>query len=149
MSSFLSDPAARVLTISALVSVVNLMGVWFGSGAVRGKSKTTPNPEDAATIVKGSTPSATDPPEVARILRAHTNSIANMFPFYLLAILYVLAGCSELEAWLLFGSFAGFRLFYSIAYAAAAQPWRSLMFTGGTLSLLALFVRLTMKLLAG
>jgi prostaglandin-E synthase 1 len=149
MTGFLSDPAARVLTISALVSVANLMGVWFGSGAARGKTKMTPNPEDTSTIVKGATANPVDPPEVARVLRAHTNSIANMFPFYLMAILYVMAGCSEMEAWILFGSFAGFRVLYTIAYAAAKQPWRTLMFVGGTLSLLGLFARLTMKLLAG
>lgn len=57
---------------------------------------------------------------------------------------YVLWGCSEKAAWILF-SFAGLRALYSLACARAKQPWGRLFFSGVTLSLFALFARLLMK----
>jgi prostaglandin-E synthase 1 len=125
MTSLAANPAFLAYAASMIVLALNLLGLWVYSGAVRGKTKTTPNTEDASTILKGSKLVDTEPPEVARVLRAHANAMANILPFALVALVYVLAGASGIVPLILFGVFTLARLVHSLTYVGARQPWRS------------------------
>jgi uncharacterized MAPEG superfamily protein len=144
MHSLVSEPSFVAYTITAIVLSLNLLVVWAYSGVVRGKTKTAVNAEDAAQF---KTPLVDDhPPEVARVLRAHANAQANIFPFLVLGLLFVLAGGSATSAEVIFGVFTVSRLAHSFAYLAGKQPWRTIFFSLGGLATLALIVSLVMLL---
>src|SRR6202034_2389273 len=76
--------------LTCTVLCLNLLLLWVASGVTRAKAGIAINPEDGARY---SAPvSDLDPPAVARILRAHRNAEAVIYPFLLLGLLYVLAG---------------------------------------------------------
>jgi uncharacterized MAPEG superfamily protein len=149
MPSLLSNPAFVAYTVTSLVYILMLTLLWAGSGAVRGKAKAVHNPEDTETVSKGATVVQADPPEVARVLRVHQNTLVNGLPFLFLGLIYVLCGCSGTEAWALFGGFTAIRVLYTLVYLAGKQPWRSLTFLLGVLITLALMVRIAMKVAMG
>jgi prostaglandin-E synthase 1 len=138
MPSLVANPAFVAYALSLVVLSLNLLVLWGYSGAVRGKTKTTPNEEDASTVAKGSQVVELDPPEVARVLRAHKNAMANIVPFAILGLVYVLAGGSATVAWVVFGVFTAARLAHSFAYLGGRQPWRTLSFVLGGVATVAL-----------
>lgn len=138
MTNLASQPAFVAYAVSILVLSLNLLLLWAYSGSVRGKTKTTPNSEDANTIARGAQLSEADPPEVARVLRAHRNAMANIVPFAILGLVYVLAGGAALPAEILFGVFTASRLAHSLTYLSGKQPWRSLSFGLGAATTIAL-----------
>jgi glutathione S-transferase len=131
-------PAFVIYAITSLVLCANLLFLWAYSGAVRAKTKTAINPEDSRRF--GAPLRETDPPEVARVLRAHANAQASIYPFLILGLVFVLAGGSAGTAKILFGVFAVARILHSFAYLTAKQPWRTLLFIVGALALVALMV---------
>jgi len=133
--NLVANPAFTAYAVAILVLSFNLLFLWGYSGGVRGRSKTTPNPEDAGSaraIVDG------DPPEVARVLRAHKNAMANIVPFAILGLVYVLANGNATAAAVIFGIFTASRVGHSFAYLGAKQPWRSIAFGVGALTTLVL-----------
>lgn len=134
------DPVSTAYTLTVVVNSLNLLVLWNLSGGARGGTKTTLNPEDAATVLRGASIVEADPPEVARVLRAHRNSFDNTIPFLLLASAFAALGPDPLEAQVLFGVFTGARLFYSLAYLKGLQPWRSISYLIGLLTTLALMI---------
>lgn len=117
--------------VFAAVLCVLLLVIDLASGIARVRSRTTLNPEDAATILKSSQLVGSDPESVARALRAHRNTLANVLPFLVAMLLWVLLGAPR--PWVLWLSavFTTARVLYAIAYLASAQPWRSLAFAVG------------------
>src|SRR6185503_8771056 len=111
----LSNKAFLIYCLMSIVLSVVLTGLWGYSGGVRGKTKTTPNPEDAGTVAKGSTVTDAEPSEVGRVMRVYKNSAANIVPFLVLGLLYSLVGATEMMAWILFGGFTAARLLYTVA----------------------------------
>jgi uncharacterized MAPEG superfamily protein len=127
-----------------IVLCLNMLALWGYSGAVRAKTKTTPNPEDVATVAKGSSVSLSDSPEIGRVLRAHRNATDNILPFALLAFLYVAYGASPMAMGIVCGIFTLARLCHTFVYLAGKQPWRTIFYTIGgvdTLVLMALIIR--------
>ncbi|HEX4457006.1 MAG TPA: MAPEG family protein [Polyangia bacterium] len=121
-----------VITVLALSAL--LIFLWAYSGTVRGKTKTTMNPEDGraynAPVVER------DPPEVARVLRAHANAQANIIPFLLIGLVFVAMGGGPTMGAALFGAFVFFRVAHAIAYLVGKQPWRTISFVlGGVVTL--------------
>jgi microsomal prostaglandin-E synthase 1 len=130
-----SNPAFTVYAVTILVLSINMLFLWGYSGGVRGKTKTTPNTEDArdpSRVVE------IDPPEVARVLRAHKNAMANIVPFSILGLVFVLAGGSATVAAVVFGVFTFARVAHSFAYLGGKQPWRTVFFVLGATATLAL-----------
>jgi len=138
MQTLASNPAFMVYVLATLVLCLNLMFLWGYSGGVRGKTKTALNPEDAATVAKGAQVTETDPPEVARVLRAHRNAEANIYPFLALGLVFVLLGGPAEHAKIIFGIFVGARWLHSFVYLAGKQPWRTLSFAIGAFAILGL-----------
>src|SRR5262249_17313627 len=143
MDDLLVNPSFMIYCLAAVALAVNMLGLWAYSGVVRTKSKTTPNSEDAATVAKGSTVSAEMPPAVARVLRAPQNAFANIVPFVVVALLYVLLGATPKMAWILIGGFTAMRYLHSFFYLREIQPWRTITFSLGGLLTLGVLVQVT------
>ena len=125
------NPTLVAYSLCACVLVLNQLILWLMSANVRGKTKTAVNPEDLSTVAKGATLSEGDPPEVARVLRAHANGQANILQLLILGALFVQVNGPALEAQILFGIFTAARVLYSIVYVGGKQPWRTVMFVIG------------------
>jgi uncharacterized MAPEG superfamily protein len=132
----LNSPTFVAYAITCLVLSLNLLFLWAYSGAVRGRTRMAINPEDAAK--HGVPLSEIDPPPVARVLRAHSNAQAAIYPFLLMGLVYVLAGGPFWTATIIFGAFVLARLAHSVLYLAGKQPWRTLSFVASGLATLAL-----------
>lgn len=132
-----ANPAFTVYAITILVLSLNMLVLWALSGGVRAKTHTTPNKEDSKDPSKTRVVDA-DPPEVARVLRAHKNAMANIVPFAILGLVYVLAGGSAMTAAVIFGVFTFARVAHSFAYLGGKQPWRTIFFSLGGAATLAL-----------
>src|SRR3984957_5811766 len=85
-----ANPAFLAYVFTCLVLSLNLLMLWVSSGAIRARGGVAINPEDGARY--GAPVSELDPPAVARLLRAHRNAEATIYPFLLLGLVYVLAG---------------------------------------------------------
>lgn len=133
-------PALAAYSIACLLLCANLIFLWAYSGAVRGKTKTAINKEDRDLF--GGALSESDPPDVARVLRAHANAQANIYPFLLLGLVFVLNGGSITLAEITFGIFVLARFTHSYAYLAGKQPLRTISFIIGGLTLMALMVEI-------
>ncbi len=144
--NLLSNPVFVAYAVACVALSCNLMFLWAYSGAARNKSKSTPNPEDAAPF--HSTVADIDPPAIARVLRAHANAQASIVPFLALGLVYVLGGGPRGPAILYFGIFTVARWLHSWAYLAGRQPWRTIFFTVASLPLLALTGHVVWLLLA-
>jgi uncharacterized MAPEG superfamily protein len=131
--------------VAALILCLNLLVLWGYSGGVRTGSKQAVNPEDAALF--GVTLEPTDPPAVARVLRAHANAQALIYPFLIVGLLYVLACGPSLAATIIFAIFVCGRLAHSAFYLAGRQPWRTVSFVISALALIAMMVALIWRLL--
>lgn len=138
MPTMLSNPTFTIYAITCLVLCANLLFLWAYSGAARNKTKLVINPEDAQTVAKGAGVSESDPAAVARVLRAHRNAEANIYPFLFLGLIYVLIGGEPFPAKILCGVFTAARLIHSVVYLAEAQPYRTISFGIGGLTTLAL-----------
>jgi glutathione S-transferase len=135
VSTLASNPAFLAYAVSLLILSLNLLVLWTYSAVVRAKTKTTPNEED---LGRGNKLLPENPPEVARVLRAHTNAMANIVPFAVIGLVYVLAGGSGVAAAAIFGVFTAARLAHSFAYLGGRQPWRTVFFSLGTVTTLVL-----------
>jgi uncharacterized MAPEG superfamily protein len=139
-------PGLVAYAVTLLVLSANLVVLWAASGAARNSSKVAINPEDAALFKVPLEPA--DPPAVARVLPAHANAQATIYPFLFIGLTYVLAGGSARVAWVIFAIFCVARIAHSFAYMAGWQPWRTIAFTVSGLALLALAGALIWRLLS-
>lgn len=142
------SPALLLYSASMVILCLNMLGLWGYSGTVRSRAKVTPNPEDVASVAKGAQVSLENPAGVARVLRAHTNATANIVPFAILGLLYVLCGGSALWTGIFCGVFTAARLAHTFAYLGEKQPWRSIFFTIGGIDTLAMTGALVWELIA-
>ena len=128
-----TNPSFLIYSAAMVVLCLNVLALWGYSGAVRNKSKTTPNPEDLRPTA-GGTLAAVDPPAVARVLRAHRNAADNILPFAVLGLLFVLWGASPMLTAIFCGVFVVARLGHSFSYLGEKQPWRTVSFAVGVLA---------------
>jgi prostaglandin-E synthase 1 len=142
----MTSPLFVAYAVTALVLSLNLMVLWAMSGGVRTRTKTAVNPEDAAQFKVAQVDA--DPPAVARVLRAHANAEASIYPFLILGLVYVLAGGGCRTGAIIFAVFVIARILHSVFYVAARQPWRTISFVVGALATLALMIALVIRLIA-
>jgi prostaglandin-E synthase 1 len=142
-----NGPALVAYSTTCLVLTANLIFLWVYSGTIRARSGIAINLEDAERF--GAEHAEHDPPMVARVLRAHANAQATIYPFLLLGLAYVLAGGPYPLAVTLFTIFTVARLAHSFAYLRGLQPWRTVFFTVSGLTLIALMIALIWVLVSG
>lgn len=131
-----TDPALSAFAVTSIILILNLLTLWILSGARRVHSRVAINSEDGALY--NIPVSETDPPEVARYLRAHRNAEATIYPFLFLGLIYVVAGGYAYIAIPIFGLFVLARLGHSFAYLQGLQPWRTLTFAASVVAIAAL-----------
>jgi uncharacterized MAPEG superfamily protein len=131
-----AHPVFVAYAITCVVLCLNLLMLWVSSGAIRAKGGVAINPEDGARY--GVPVSEFDPPTVARLLRAHRNAEATIYPFLLLGLLFVFTGGNAAIAIPIFAIFVVARIVHSIAYLKAMQPWRTIAFAVSLLAVVAL-----------
>jgi uncharacterized MAPEG superfamily protein len=131
-----ANPTFVAYVLTCFVLSLNLVMLWVSSGAIRARSGVAINPEDGARY--GAQVRESDPPTVARFLRAHRNAEATIYPFLLLGLLYVLAGGGAAIAVPIFATFTVARIAHSIVYLRALQPWRTIAFATSLLAIIAL-----------
>jgi uncharacterized MAPEG superfamily protein len=131
-----ANPTFLAYALTCVVLSLNLLLLWVSSGAIRARSGVAINPEDGARY--GAQVRESDPPAVARFLRAHRNAEATIYPFLLLGLLYVLAGGGAGAAVPIFATFTVARIAHSIVYLRAMQPWRTITFATSLLAIIAL-----------
>ena len=131
-----AHPVFVAYAITCVVLCVNLLMLWISSGAIRAKGGVAINPEDGARY--GVPVSEFDPPTVARLLRAHRNAEATIYPFLLLGLFFVFTGGRAAIAIPIFAIFVVARIVHSIVYLKAMQPWRTIAFAVSLLAVVAL-----------
>ena len=131
-----ANPVFVAYATTCIVLCLNLLTLWVSSGAMRAKGGVAINREDGARY--GASVSELDPPAVARLLRAHCNAEATIYPFLLLGLLYVFAGGRAAVAISIFTVFVVARIVHSIVYLKAMQPWRSIAFAASLLAVIVL-----------
>jgi uncharacterized MAPEG superfamily protein len=142
-----ANPAFLAYVITCFVLSLNLLMLWVFSGAIRARGGVAINPEDGARY--GALVSELDPPAVARLLRAHRNAEATIYPFLLLGLVYVLAGGGARIAVPIFSIFIFARIAHSIVYLRGVQPWRTIAFAASLLAIFALMAAVLQVLLTG
>ena len=147
MNNWLNNPAFLVYAIACLILCANLLFLWGYSGTARARTKTAMNEEDAARF--GASLAEIDPPPVARVLRAHGNAQASIYPFLFLGLVFVLAGGTAGTGMVIFGIFTGARLLHSIFYLAGKQPWRTIFFSVGGVATIALMLDILWLMIRG
>jgi uncharacterized MAPEG superfamily protein len=140
-----ANPSFLAYVFTCLVLSLNLLMLWVSSGAIRAKGGVAINPEDGAHY--GAPVSELDPPAVARLLRAHRNAEATIYPFLLLGLLYVLLGGGAGVAVPIFTIFVAARIVHSVVYLKGMQPWRTIAFAVSLLAIFALVAALLHALL--
>ncbi len=139
-------PGLRLYALCAVILVIKMIAVGMYTSTVRMRLKAVMNPEDAARF--GVQVSETEPPEVARVLRAHRNDLENIPAFLILGLVAVLLGAPSLALKIALIAFTAARVVHSIAYLKSMQPWRSISFGVGLLSTLTVMVLILIRVFA-
>ncbi len=146
MLTFSDLPAFRPFVLFSVLLILKMAAVGVATALSRRKAGVVLNPEDAG-VVPGSHVANEEAPATLRAKRAHLNDLENIPGFLFLALLFTLTGCSALAGWAYFGVYFVARTLHTFFYLNAIQPWRTVVFFVGQLTLLGVMVQLLMKAL--
>jgi uncharacterized MAPEG superfamily protein len=139
MQSLLDNPALKIFALTSAVLVLQLILLALWTGTVRALNKTWVNPEDAK-LNKG-TQADSDHPATLRVKRAHQNALENDVPFFAIGLMYALMAPSKTGAQAYFFTFLAARLLHSLFYLWGKQPFRTMMFAIGVLTMIGMSVQ--------
>jgi uncharacterized MAPEG superfamily protein len=139
-----SNPTLGAYALTSIILTLNLLVLWILSGTKRARAGVAINPEDGARY--GAPVSQTDPPEVARYLRAHRNAEATIYPLLVLGMVYTLMGGTAKAAVPVFAVFVVARVAHSIAYLRSLQPWRTIAFAVSLVAIISLMLATVVRL---
>ena len=137
-------PAFKPLALFSSLLVLKMFAVAFTTALTRSKSGVVVNPEDTK-VNKGSRAEPQDAPNVLRAKRAHLNDCENIPGFLVLAVVFTLMGASATAGWAYFGLYFAARTMHTVSYLAGLQPWRTLMFFVGQITMLGVVVQILMR----
>ncbi len=139
-------PALRPLILFSVLLVLKMGAVAFATSNARRKAKVVLNPEDTK-VNPGSRAASEEAAATLRAKRAHLNDVENIPGFLVLALLFVLTGCSATAGWAYFGVYFAARTLHTIFYLNAVQPFRTAAFFVGQLAQLGMMVQLLARVL--
>ena len=128
------NPAFATYAIASTIFALHLILLAFYTGSVRRRRKQFGNPEDAALFKVAAAEG--DHPDVLRVKRAHANALESAVPFFAVGALYASTLPSNNGALAYFGAFVVARLLHSVFYIWGKQPFRTIFFGVGTLSII-------------
>ena len=144
MSELIVEPNVRIFAICAGILVIKMILTGTATGLLRMLRGAYATPEDYALLGK---PPGPPDPQVERLRRAHLNDLENILPFLGIGFLFAQSGASYTVAWWLFVVFTTARILHTLCYVAGLQPWRSIVFEVGNVSLAVIAVLLLVNLL--
>jgi uncharacterized MAPEG superfamily protein len=144
MTAFGDLPAFKPLLIFSVLLVLKMFAVSVATANRRRKSHVVLNPEDTK-VNPGSHAEAQEAPETLRAKRAHLNDLENIPGFLILALLYTLAGGSMTGGWAYFGLYFLARTLHTVFYLAGVQPFRTISFFIGQITMLGIVVQLLIR----
>jgi len=130
----------KMYTITAIVLALKMAAVSLAQGRARVAAGIFINPEDAVTF--SGTAAVEEAPAVQRASRAWRNDLENIPIFLILAWIYVAAGLSATAFVIYCVVFMVCRILHTIFYLNSMQPLRTIVFTIGAVTMLALIVSL-------
>lgn len=144
MPGFTELPAFQPLILFSTLLVLKMFAVGGITANRRRLAKVVLNPEDVG-VNPGSHAEDSEAPEVLRAKRAHINDLENIPGFLVLALLFTLSDATASAGWAYFGTYFVARTLHTAAYLNGKQPWRTLMFFVGQITMLGVVVQLLMK----
>lgn len=135
-----APPSFAAYAICSVILSMEMLILGFKTAATRAKHKAFMNPEDAAVNFKDAQLVDAEHPEVARVIRAHRNLQESLPMFFAIGLIAVLIGASPLGIEICCGLFTAARVLHAIVYIRGLQPWRTICFAVGTMSLVGLMV---------
>jgi glutathione S-transferase len=130
----------RMYAITAIVLALKMAAISLVQGRARVSSATFTNPEDA--IAFGGKQAPEEVPMVQRASRAWRNDLENIPMFLIVAWIYVAAGLSAVAFAIYCVVFTLARVAHTICYLNSLQPARTIAYTVGALTALALIIHL-------
>jgi uncharacterized MAPEG superfamily protein len=130
----------RMYAITAIVLALKMAAISIVQGRARVTSGIFTNPEDAKAF-SGQQASA-EAPAVERASRAWRNDLENIPIFLIIAWIYVYAGLSAGAFVIYCIVFMAARVTHTICYLNAIQPARTIAFTVGALTMLAMMIQI-------
>jgi prostaglandin-E synthase 1 len=141
MPALLADPQFKLYVICSVILSFQMIVLGAVTAATRAKNKHYNNPEDVKVSKKdASFNEGVEHPDTARVQRAHRNLLESLPLFLALGLICVLAGAPPLGVKICLGAFTAARVLHSIVYIKGVQPWRTMFFGIGTLSLVGMMV---------
>ena len=134
----MDSPAFQAYALASAILALQLFILAFWTGTVRARTKQFVNPEDA--ILNKGQNVADEHPDVRRAKAAHANALENAVPFFIVGALYLATGGSKLGTQAYCFTFLAARLLHALFYLAGVQPFRTMSFAIGALSVIGMAV---------
>jgi uncharacterized MAPEG superfamily protein len=129
----------RMYAITTIILALKMAAISIVQGRARASTGVFTNPEDAKAF--GATLASAEAPTVERGSKAWRNDLENIPIFLIIAWIYVYAGLSAKAFVIYCVVFMVARIFHTICYLNAIQPWRTIAFTVGALTMLAMMIQ--------
>lgn len=130
----------RMYAITAIVLALKMAAISIVQGRARVSAGVFTNPEDANTF--GAQLASAEAPTVERASKAWRNDLENIPIFLIIAWIYVYAGLAASAFVIYCTVFMIARVIHTICYLEAIQPARTIAFTVGALTMLAMMIHL-------
>jgi uncharacterized MAPEG superfamily protein len=130
----------RMYAITAIVLALKMAAISVVQGSARVGSGVFTNPEDAKAF--GAQLASAEVPPVDRASKAWRNDLENIPIFLIIAWIYVYAGLAAGAFIIYCVVFMIARLAHTICYLNAIQPARTIAYTVGALTMLAMIIHL-------
>ena len=130
----------RIYALTAIVLTLKMSAISVVQGRARVAVGIFVNPEDARTFQASEGPA--DAPAVQRASRAWLNDLENIPIFLILCGIYVAAGLSTIAFVIYCLVFTVARIAHTIFYLNSIQPMRTISYTVGAITAMALMIHL-------
>ena len=142
------SPELKLYAICSSILTLQMLFLGGLTAGTRAKRNGYLNPEDQAVSFAGATHiDGNDHPDTARVQRAHRNLLESLPLFFALGGIYLATGAPPLGATICFLGFTAARVLHTVVYLKALQPWRTIFYALGALSLVAQVVLIMMTVL--
>jgi uncharacterized MAPEG superfamily protein len=133
----------QIYALTAIILTLKMFSISVVQGLGRTRTGVFINPEDARTF--GTQTAAEEAPIVRRAARAWGNDLENIPIFLILGWIYVTAGLSATAFLVYCAIFVVARIVHTICYLNGIQPLRTIAFTVGAFTTLAMLIQLLIK----